>query len=218
MCPPGLWHKKPPDGIDGSPCGGYDSSSASNAICRPFAGASSMVLQSTEPVLVSHIETPLGTMVAGATQEELVLLEFADRPMLPTQLQRLSTRLGCICAPGNSPVLDALRSQLEKFFTGMRLEFDIPLRAPGTEFQERVWRALRTIPAGTTRSYSDVATAIGQPTAVRAVARANGDNRIAILIPCHRVIGSDGTLTGYGGGLWRKQRLLDLEMGVESLL
>ena len=87
------------------------------------------------------------------------------------------------------------------------------LLAPGTEFQRLVWSRLRAIPSGTTRTYAELAVEIGRPTAVRAVARANGDNRIAILIPCHRVVGSDGKLTGYGGGLWRKQRLLEIEQG-----
>jgi O-6-methylguanine DNA methyltransferase len=92
-------------------------------------------------------------------------------------------------------------------------EFTVPIDAPGTPFQERVWAALKRIPHGQTRSYAQIAREIGEAKAVRAVAKANGDNRIAILIPCHRVIGSDGTLTGYGGGLWRKEWLLDLERG-----
>ena len=170
-----------------------------------------------DPVVLTRIETPLGTMVAGATERELVLLEFGDRPMLPTQLRRIETRSRSTCTAGESPVFDALRSQLDQYFNSERQRFDVALRAPGTPFQERVWMELRAIPAGATRSYAGIAAAIGQPTAVRAVARANGDNRIAILIPCHRVIGSDGALTGYGGGLWRKRRLLDLEAGAGSL-
>jgi AraC family transcriptional regulator of adaptative response/methylated-DNA-[protein]-cysteine methyltransferase len=197
---------------------GYDSLSAFNDAFRQLAGGSPMQLQDAEVVYVDRIETPLGTVVTGATNDHLVLLEFADRPMLPTQFERIAKRLKSICVPGTSPVLDALRAQLADYFAGVRRDFDIPLRAPGTEFQMKVWDELRRIPAGVTRSYGDIARAIGQPTAVRAVARANGDNRIAILIPCHRVIGSDGTLTGYGGGLWRKQRLLDLEAGVTGLL
>jgi O-6-methylguanine DNA methyltransferase len=117
----------------------------------------------------------------------------------------------CVFERGDSPVIDAVRAQLDEYFRGERREFTIPLHTPGTPFQNRVWTELQRIPIGTTTSYAGVARAIGQPTAVRAVARANGDNRVAIIIPCHRVIGSDGSLTGYGGGLWRKQRLLDLE-------
>jgi AraC family transcriptional regulator of adaptative response/methylated-DNA-[protein]-cysteine methyltransferase len=155
-------------------------------------------------------------MVAAATDQHLFLLEFADRRMLPTQLRRLQRALGCVFVPGDSPVFGDLRVQLDEYFQGRRATFDVPLRTPGTDFQRRVWDELRRIPAGETRSYAHVARSIGQPTAVRAVARANGDNRLAILVPCHRVVGSDGTLTGYGGGLWRKRRLLDLERAGRS--
>ena len=113
--------------------------------------------------------------------------------------------------PGNHPHLTRAEKELAEYFAGERREFDIPLHVPGTPFQTRVWNELRKIPSGTTTSYARIAEAIGQPTAVRAVARANGDNRVAIIIPCHRVIGSDGQLVGYGGGLWRKRRLLQLE-------
>ena len=109
------------------------------------------------------------------------------------------------------PVSGGLGLSAEAYFGGALTEFSVPLLTPGTEFQRRVWSRLRAIPSGTTCTYSQVAAEIGHPTAVQAVARANGDNRIAILIPCHRVVGSDGKLTGYGGGLWRKQRLLEIE-------
>jgi AraC family transcriptional regulator of adaptative response/methylated-DNA-[protein]-cysteine methyltransferase len=107
--------------------------------------------------------------------------------------------------------LSILATQLAAYFAGTRTTFTVPLHTPGTEFQQQVWRMLRDIPCGQVRSYAQQAAAIGRPTATRAVARANGDNRIAIVIPCHRVIGADGTLTGYGGQLWRKQWLLDHE-------
>jgi len=119
--------------------------------------------------------------------------------------------LNAECAPGFCKHFDKLSSQLEEYFSGKRREFDVPLVLPGTPFQQRVWTALQTIPYGSTRSYKKQAEIIGLPNAVRAVARANGDNRIAIIIPCHRVIGADGNLTGYGGGLWRKRYLLNLE-------
>jgi AraC family transcriptional regulator of adaptative response/methylated-DNA-[protein]-cysteine methyltransferase len=144
-------------------------------------------------------------------EQGVCLLEFTDRPMLETQLRRLHRRLNATSLPGDSPFFAQLDQQLRAYFLGQRTEFDIPLVTPGTDFQQQVWSALRKIPFGITRSYAELAQGIGQPTAVRAVARANGDNRIAILIPCHRVIGADGKLTGYGGGLWRKQRLLDVE-------
>ena len=170
------------------------------------------------PLFIREIDTRLGPMVAGATASDLVLLEFTDRSILDIQVARLEKHFGGVRQPGNSPVIEQLVLQLDEYFGGTRREFDIPLRAPGTEFQELVWAALRAIPCGATQSYGQIAAAIGRPTAVRAVAHANRDNRIAILIPCHRVIGADGTLTGYGGGLWRKRKLLDLEAGTEPFL
>jgi AraC family transcriptional regulator of adaptative response/methylated-DNA-[protein]-cysteine methyltransferase len=166
---------------------------------------------------VAEIETPIGTMVASASDAHLLLLEFSNRRLLDTQLERVGRATDCVFEPGESPVIDMCRAQLDEYFRGERREFTIPLHTPGTPFQNRVWAELQRIPIGTTTTYAGVARAIGQPSAVRAVARANGDNRVAIIIPCHRVIGSDGSLTGYGGGLRRKQRLLDLE-GYGSLL
>ena len=168
-------------------------------------------------VSVRDIETPIGKMLAGASDRELVLFEFPHRRMIDTQLDRVRRAVGCELEPGDSPVFDALRSQLDEYFQGRRREFSVPLHAPGTPFQMRVWAELQKIPSGTTTTYGRLAEAIGQHNAVRAVARANGDNRIAILIPCHRVIGSTGELVGYGGGLWRKRRLLELEARSEAL-
>ncbi|MBN2433575.1 MAG: bifunctional transcriptional activator/DNA repair protein Ada [Acidobacteria bacterium] len=160
---------------------------------------------------VTRLLTPLGPMLAGATTDGVCLLEFMDRRMLETQLNRLSRRLQARWVPGDNRHLSELHVQLNEYFTGKRTMFDFPLVLAGTTFQEAVWRELRTIPYGETRSYLEQAERLGRPEAVRAVARANGDNRMAIIIPCHRVIGKDGQLTGYGGGLWRKQHLLDLE-------
>jgi AraC family transcriptional regulator of adaptative response/methylated-DNA-[protein]-cysteine methyltransferase len=162
---------------------------------------------------VAEIETPIGVMVASATDTHLLLLEFSNRRLLGTQLERVSRAIQCVFEPGSGPILDAVRTQLDEYFRAERREFTVPLRTSGTPFQNRVWAELQRIPIGTTTTYAAVARNIGQPTAVRAVAHANGDNRIAIIIPCHRVIGSDGSLTGYGAGLERKQQLLDLEGG-----
>jgi AraC family transcriptional regulator of adaptative response/methylated-DNA-[protein]-cysteine methyltransferase len=107
--------------------------------------------------------------------------------------------------------MQQVKTELDDYFDNNLRQFTIPIEAPGTEFQESVWQALQHIPYGEMRSYAAIAEEIGQATAVRAVGRANGDNRIAIIIPCHRVVGSDGELTGYGGGLWRKKYLLSLE-------
>jgi AraC family transcriptional regulator of adaptative response/methylated-DNA-[protein]-cysteine methyltransferase len=166
---------------------------------------------------VADIETPIGAMVATASETHLLLLEFSHRRMLDTQLDRVRRALSCEFERGESPVFTTVRTQLDEYFAGERRDFDIPMHVPGTPFQMRVWDALRKIPAGSTTSYARLAESIGQPTAIRAVARANGDNRIAIIIPCHRVIGSDGQLVGYGGGLWRKRRLLQLEGNAMTL-
>ncbi len=162
-------------------------------------------------VTVNRIGSPLGPMVAGATDDGLCLLEFGDRRMLETQLERLRARLGCTMVPGEHPVLAAAAEQMDGYFRGERVSFDVPLVVPGTDFQRAVWDRLCEIPSGTTVTYGQVARRLGRPDAVRAVGRAVGDNRIAVMIPCHRVVGADGRLTGYGGGLWRKQRLLDHE-------
>ena len=195
---------------------GYESLSGFTEALRQLAGRAPATLEDARVVTVKRIPTPLGQMVAGVADGRLVLLEYADRRALPSQFARLSKALDAVFVPGEDDVLSELTRQLETYFAGERREFDIPLETSGTEFQEQVWAVLRAIPPGTVRSYGAVAEAIGRPTATRAVARANGDNRIAILIPCHRVIGADGSLTGYGGGLWRKKRLLELE-GLSAL-
>lgn len=192
---------------------GYDSLSGFQEAFRKLLGAPPTELRDARTVRVTRILTPLGPMLVGGTDDSLCLLEFIDRRMLETQLKRLRDRLGAVLIPGSNPVTGAAEEELAAYFARGLNEFSVPLEAPGTEFQQTVWQALQDIPYGTTASYGDVARNIGRPTAVRAVARANGDNRIAIMIPCHRVIGSDGTLTGYGGGLWRKRRLLELESG-----
>ncbi len=191
---------------------GYDSLSGFNGAFQKLAGVSPTAAASDgEAVHVTRIPTPLGPLVAAATQDALCLLEFADRRMLPTQLNRLTRYVPGVLAPGDNDVLRGVADQLAEYFEGARRTFDVPLRTPGTAFQERVWGELRKIPPGETISYGTLARRIGKPNAVRAVGKANGDNRVAILIPCHRVVGADGSLTGYGGGLWRKKRLLELE-------
>lgn len=162
-------------------------------------------------VSVTRIPTPLGPMMAGATDKGICLLEFTDRRMLETQVIRLKKYLKAEIIPGKNPHFDLLEEELNAYFDGTLKSFTVPLETPGTDFQQQVWQELQNIPYGRTRSYKEQAEALNNPGAVRAVAKANGDNRIAIIIPCHRVVGSDGSLTGYGGGIWRKQRMLDLE-------
>lgn len=169
--------------------------------------------QTKRLIPTTRILTPLGPMLAAATDDGICLLEFVDRRMLETEMESLSKLLKARLVPGSSAHFDVLNRQLEEYFEGRRTEFHLPLVLPGTQFQKKVWEELRSIPYGSTRTYKEQAEAIRHPRAVRAVAKANGDNRIAILVPCHRVVGSNGHLVGYGGGVWRKQYLLKLESG-----
>ena len=158
-----------------------------------------------------NIETELGTIVAASTKEGICILEFADSKSLERKLDQIADFLKANIVEDKNQHLEALSHQLGEYFTQKRKEFDIPLDLYGTEFQKKVWMGLLKIPYGTTISYAKQAARLCMPKAVRAVANANGQNKISIILPCHRVIGSDGTLTGYGGGLWRKQKLLKLE-------
>ena len=159
-------------------------------------------------VSITRLIPPLGPMVAGAVKEGICLLEFADRRMLETQCKRLEKRLNSVLLPGDNPHFEILDQQLKDYFSGGRKDFDLPLVLPGTSFQQQVWEALRTIPYGETRTYKQQAEFLGNPKAIRALGTANGGNRIAIIVPCHRVIGANGKLVGYGGGIWRKEWLL----------
>ena len=154
------------------------------------------------------ITTPLGSMLAVADTRGLVLCEFHDRPMLPVQVQRVERIFGGSPVEGTNAILDQTQRELNEYFLGQREEFTIPLILDGTPFQSRVWRQLLQIPFGKTTSYDAIAERVQRSGAARAVGRANGDNRIAIIVPCHRVINADGTLSGYGGGKNRKRWLL----------
>ena len=156
-------------------------------------------------------------MVGVADEAAACLLEFGDGEPLEVRLPALSARLGGAVTPGENGHLQTLRRELDDYFAGRLREFSVPLAYPGTPFEVRVWDALRGIPYGATRSYLDVARSLGDPGAVRAVGQANGRNPLAIVIPCHRVINAGGSLGGYGGGPWRKQRLLSLEQGQRAL-
>jgi O-6-methylguanine DNA methyltransferase len=161
-------------------------------------------------VTVRTIETPIGRLMAGATQHAVVLCDFADRPMMAAQLAAVRRRIGPT-REGSSPLLGRLESQLAEYFAGRRHAFDLPLDLPGSAFQERVWAELRTIPYGETISYRELAERVGAHAAYRAVGRANGSNRAAVIVPCHRVIAANGGLGGYGGGLRAKRLLLEIE-------
>ena len=160
------------------------------------------------------VRSPLGPLIAAAVDDGICLLEFHDRPMLPAQRQTIETRLGGRLEEGGHPWLDQLGRELGEYFEGRRTRFEVPLVYPGTPFQVRVWKTLLRIPYGATRSYAELAEQLGSKGGQRAVGHANGMNRIAIVIPCHRVVTSDGGLGGYGGGLRRKRALLRLEGAV----
>ena len=192
---------------------GYSSASGfATAFDKIIGTAPGKVKREPQNVLVyQRFDAPLGPMVAIASEQGLCLLEFGDRRMLESEFADLQKRLSAVLLPGKNEFTEEAVRQIQEYFAGTRKTFSVPLHAPGTEFQQRVWAALREIPFGEMRSYGEIASAIGDPKAVRAVGTANGMNRIAIMIPCHRVIGADGALTGYGGGLWRKDWLLKHE-------
>lgn len=196
---------------------GYESLSSFNDQFRKAFGGSPMEKKNARIITVTRLESPLGMLFAGAVDEGVCLLEFADRRTVENELDDLKRLLDAAALPGTHPLLDKLAVELEEYFSGARKQFTLPLVMPGRPFQKSVWDQLRSIPYGETRSYKEQAAAIGNPDATRAAASANGQNRIAIVVPCHRVIGSDGSLTGYGGGVWRKRWLLDLESGRKSL-
>jgi AraC family transcriptional regulator of adaptative response/methylated-DNA-[protein]-cysteine methyltransferase len=190
---------------------GFDSHSGfRDAFSRVF-GAPPGESREGECVLLSWMRTPLGPMVAGATEAGICLLEFTDRGMLESQLDSVKGLFDMALVPGTNGHLEKLQEELTSYFAGTLRQFTVPLVVAGTDFQERVWGELRRIPYGQTRSYEEIAAAVGAPKAVRAVGRTNGLNRIAIVIPCHRVVSKNGELCGYGGGLWRKKFMLDLE-------
>ncbi len=196
---------------------GYESHSGfREAFSRTF-GAPPGKARRTECLLVTWIESPLGPLIAGATDKHLVLLEFTDRRMLEAQFVSLRKLFKRPIVPGDNPILRSVRDELVRYFSGTLKRFTVPLEFPGSEFQRRVWKGLLKIPYGKTISYEELADRIKAPRGQRAVGHANGLNRIAIIIPCHRVVKKGGTLGGYGGGLWRKQRLLELETGETSL-
>ncbi|MDQ3622128.1 MAG: trifunctional transcriptional activator/DNA repair protein Ada/methylated-DNA--[protein]-cysteine S-methyltransferase [Verrucomicrobiota bacterium] len=193
---------------DGS---GFDSASGFREAFARIFGEAPTAAKGRPALFAERIDTPLGTMLAVAGDEGLRLLEFTDRRALERELTLLRRRLRTNVVPGEHPHLQAVRAQLAAYFSGEELELNVPLAPIGSEFQIRAWDILRSIPIGETRSYSWMAERLGIPGARRAVGRANGSNMLCLIIPCHRVIRADGTLCGYGGGLWRKKWLLDHE-------
>ncbi len=190
---------------------GFESHSGfRSAFTRAF-GRTPATSRSGNCLRVALLETPLGPMLAAASDEALCQLEFADRRGLEKSYAEMRRRFQLPVLPGENPVLRQLKTELKQYIAGERRTFSVPLSTEGTPFQERVWKELQRIPHGKTASYEAIAKKLGSPSAVRAVARANATNRLYIVVPCHRVIGKDGKLSGYGGGLWRKRLLLELE-------
>jgi len=197
--------------IDAQLDAGFDSASGFRTAFAKLLGQAPSSFTGRELLKADWIETPIGAMIAVSDRSSLHLLEFADRKALPGELKRLSDSSKCELGIGRYRPTDQIEAELAAYFRAESAQFEVPLAFHGSPFTRRVWQELRQIPVGETRSYSQIAGAIGKPTATRAVARANGANQIALVIPCHRVIGADGSLTGYGGGLWRKQYLIELE-------
>ncbi len=191
---------------------GYDSLSGFGYTFKTLTGKSPKESKDKSVILISRLTTPLGPMFVCATDKGICLLEFTDRRMLETEFRDLQNRLNAVILSGENEHILQLKKELAEYFEGRRTDFTVPLHTPGTEFQNQVWNELQHIPYGQTRSYQEQAERLNNPKAVRAVASTNGHNRVAIVIPCHRVIGKDGSLTGYAGGLDRKKWLLEHEL------
>ena len=168
-------------------------------------------------VTYTDFESPLGPMIAGATEKGVCFLEWHDRGGVDRIKARVEKRYECELTEGSNAHLKKLGRELASYFRGKLSEFTIPIDVTGTPFEQRVWGQLLKIPYGETRSYGQMAKSLGKPGASRAVGRANGANYLSIIIPCHRVIEANGKLRGYGGGLWRKKYLLELESGGNQL-
>ncbi len=198
--------------IDAQLAAGYESSSGfRDAFTRIMGSAPTLLGQGGHILKAAWIDTGLGPMLAIADDDALCLLEFVDRRGLEREIERLRQRLRAAIVPGTNAPIASITQELTAYFEGRLMSFRTPIRCLGTPFEHRVWAALGTIPPGETRTYGEIARIIERPPAFRAVARANGANVLALVIPCHRVINANGELGGYGGGLERKQWLLHHE-------
>jgi AraC family transcriptional regulator of adaptative response/methylated-DNA-[protein]-cysteine methyltransferase len=190
---------------------GYESGSGFREAFSKIMGAAPAKLGQTDALKAAWIDTPLGPMIAIANEQALYLLEFLDRKNLECEVERLVKKTKSAIIPGHTPPLQSIEAELKNYFEGTLIEFKTPIFLMGSSFQKRIWEELKQIPFGHTQSYFDIANKIGQPTAFRAVANANGTNQFAIIIPCHRVVNSNGELGGYSGGLARKKWLINHE-------
>lgn len=189
---------------------GYDSPSGFRAAFAKTFGTAPKN-GAAEPLLIDWIDTPLGPMIAICDDTHLFLLEFTNRKNMQRQMERLSKTHKRAIVPGRTQITDMIAEELSRYFEGGLKQFQTPLCLTGTDFQKSVWKALQTIPYGTTWSYSDLADKVGNENAVRAVASSNANNGLALIVPCHRVIAKGGGLGGYAGGLDKKSWLLEHE-------
>lgn len=190
---------------------GYGSLSGFGYTFKKIIGKSPQKSSGKNIILISRLTTPLGPMFVCATEKGICLLEFVDRRMLESEFKDLQKRLDAQIVAGENAHIKKAKIELIEYFEGNRKIFEVELESPGTDFQNSVWSCLKEIEYGTTTTYQEQALKINNPKAVRAVAAANGYNRISIIIPCHRVIGKDGKMTGYGGGIERKKWLIEHE-------
>lgn len=191
---------------------GYESSSGFRDAFSKIMGAAPTHFDNQHTVLkASWLDTPLGAMLAVADDAVLYLLEFVDRRGLEREVERLRIRAKSVIIPGSAAPIKSIEPELKAYFDGTLKSFKTPLHFLGSTFQKHVWDELMCIPYGETRTYAAQAIAIGKSSAYRAVGTANGANQIAIVVPCHRIINTDGGLGGYGGGLARKKWLIDHE-------
>jgi len=193
---------------------GYESLSGFGYTYKKLMGQSPTKSKSKKILLINRLTTPLGPMFVCASDRGICLLEFTDRKGLENEFSSLQKQLGAELLIGENTVIKRLKKELQEYFNGQRTQFTIPLDTPGTAFQKEVWQTLQAIPFGTTSTYQQLAIKLNNPKTVRAVGRANGQNRISIVLPCHRIIGKNGHLTGYGGGLERKKWLIEFEKNV----
>jgi len=190
---------------------GYESLSGFGYTFKKVIGKSPQKISTESIILISRLTTPLGPMFVCATEDGICLLEFVDRRMLETEFKDLQRLLKAKILTGENEHIKQAKQEIAEYFDGKRKTFNVKLEMPGTDFQKSVWNCLREIEYGTTTTYQRQAIVINNPKAVRAVASANGFNRISIIVPCHRVIGKDGNMTGYGGGIERKKWLIQHE-------
>ena len=190
---------------------GFDSISGFCDALRKRTGLTPRSIGERHSMQVAQVASPLGPIILAGDSDTIHLIEFWDRRMLETQFSILEKRMNAVFFPGKNKCIQSMEKELNAYFAGTLTQFKTPISFPGSAHQQNVWKTLIQVPYGETCSYAELARKAGNPDAVRAVARANGENRLAIVVPCHRIIGADGDLTGYGGGIWRKRYLLALE-------